>query len=114
MKTIAVNISTYQGEQETIYIGRKKDSNKHYGNPFRIGDWGVTRKESIKRFELWITGKDYQDVEPERRQWIIDNLDNLKGKALLCYCKPLDCHGDILVKLVEDDPWELFCERIKL
>jgi hypothetical protein len=25
----------------------------------------------------------------------------LKGKVLGCFCKPKECHGDILVELVE-------------
>jgi hypothetical protein len=108
MKTICVHIKKYQGEQEVVYVGRKKNTEQHYGNPFKIGAWGFTRNESLKRYELWITENDYQDVEPERRKWILDNLDVLKGKALACWCKPKDCHGDILVSLVEDVPRRYF------
>ena len=29
-------------------------------------------------------------------------LGELRGKILGCWCKPKPCHGDILVKLVEE------------
>jgi hypothetical protein len=33
---------------------------------------------------------------------LFSRLPELKGKILGCYCKPLPCHGDILVSLIED------------
>jgi hypothetical protein len=29
---------------------------------------------------------------------MVRNLFRLKGRTLGCFCKPLDCHGDILLK----------------
>lgn len=31
---------------------------------------------------------------------LINELPELKGKILGCYCHPQPCHGDILVKLI--------------
>ena len=31
----------------------------------------------------------------------INDLHELKGKTLGCFCKPQPCHGDILIKLIE-------------
>ena len=81
-----------------IYIGRKK-SKYHFGNPFEIGKDG-NRKDVIKKFRLWITKEDYHDIEPRRRDWIIDNMYTLKGKILGCWCFPKECHGDIYVELL--------------
>jgi len=81
-----------------IYIGRKK-SKYHFGNPFEIGKDG-SRKDVIKKFRLWITKKAYHDIEPQRRDWIIDNMHTLKGRILGCWCSPQECHGDVYVELL--------------
>jgi hypothetical protein len=97
MKTICVNISTYSGDQEIVYIGRPTK----FGNPFKIGRDG-NRKECLDKY--------YEYIKNDRQD-LIDALPELKGKALACWCKPKDCHGDILVKLIEDDPWELWSKK---
>jgi hypothetical protein len=73
-------------ESYDVYIGR----GSKWGNPFRLGRAG-TREEVIKKYEDWII---HNDV-------LMQDLHELKGKKLGCYCKPLRCHGDILVKLIE-------------
>jgi len=73
-------------ESYDIYIGR----GSKWGNPFRIGKDG-TREEVIEKYREWLSG-----------QWeLLDEVHTLRGKTLGCYCKPLDCHGDILVGLVD-------------
>lgn len=64
-----------------IYIGRPSV----WGNPFTIGKDG-TRKEVIEKYRLWFNHR------------VLD-LRQLEGKVLGCFCKPLPCHGDILVEL---------------
>lgn len=91
-----------------VYIGRPKGKEQfHFGNPFT---WKAGTKASvvlpegtdcIEAFREWLEGTDYQDVEPERRQWILDNLHTLKGKTIACWCKPLACHGDVLAELAD-------------
>lgn len=60
------------------------------GNPFEIGKDG-DRKEVIEKYRQYILNK------PE----LMNSLHELKGKVLACWCKPLPCHGDILVELCE-------------
>lgn len=63
----------------------------HFGNPFGTRKYpGVqvvvpTVKESVIAFEQWLKGQKYQDVEPERRQWILTQIKNgsLYGKTFL-------------------------------
>ena len=31
-----------------------------------------------------------------------EELKRLKGKKLGCWCKPERCHGDVIVKLIEE------------
>jgi len=62
-----------------------------WGNPFQIGCDG-NRERVIKMYEIHI----------RRRPDLIAALPELAGKRLGCYCHPLPCHGDVLVKLLQE------------
>jgi hypothetical protein len=64
---------------DAIYIGRGSP----YGNPFIVGVHG-TREQVIARFECEVMPK--LDLTP------------LRGKDLVCFCKPKACHGDPLMR----------------
>lgn len=97
-KTICVNVKTFGGDQPNVYIGRPSK----WGNPFEVGRDG-TRKECIDKYREYING----------RKDLLQALSELKGKALMCFCKPKPCHGDVLVELVEGDNWKhFFWEKI--
>ena len=64
---------------DAVYIGRGSP----YGNPFVIGKHG-TRDEVCDRFE--------REVLPTL------NVELLRGKDLVCYCAPMRCHGDSIMK----------------
>jgi len=70
-----------------VYIGRPSK----WGNPFIIGKDG-TREEVIRKYENYILGF------PE----LLEQLSELKGKVLGCWCRPEACHGDVLIKLVAE------------
>lgn len=88
------------------YIGRVKYSNQHFGNPFSHKDDTLASvrvgslREAIQAFSDWLDGKAWQEVEPQRREWILANLQLLKGQNLGCWCAPGPCHGDVLLRLV--------------
>ena len=99
-RTIVVNVKT---DEYDINIGRTPGKTLHFGNPFPLtSDKPEDRQKCIQRFSDWLFGRRFQDLEPERRKWIIDNLHKLKGKRLGCYCKPLDCHGDVYAMVVNN------------
>ena len=58
-----------------VYIGRGSP----WGNPYIIGKHG-TREEVINLFN--------KNVLPTL------DVTELKGKHLVCFCKPANCHGD--------------------
>lgn len=66
-----------------IYVGRGSP----WGNPFVIGQHG-TRAQVIERF----------------RCEILPTLDvsKLRGRDLVCFCKPLACHADLLLAKAAD------------
>lgn len=77
-----------------IYIGRPSK----WGNPFShlsntLARYKVNnRDEAVEAYRKWIKEED--------GQYLLADLHELKGKILGCWCKPLPCHGDILVELV--------------
>ena len=102
MTGFVVNIKTSKYD---VYIGRKS-SGMHYGNPFSHRERSMgsvmvdTRKEAIDCYADWLAGTRFQDVEPQRRTWILENIQTLRGKILGCFCRPMSiCHGDILARL---------------
>ena len=79
------NIKSKIIPKNAIYIGRPSK----WGNPFSIGKDG-NRDEVIKKYENWI------QLQPILLQEI---KNELRGKDLICFCHPLKCHGDVIIKL---------------
>lgn len=102
METTVINKYTSDYQAGDIYIGRKTNATFHFGNPFHIGRDG-TREEVIEKYEKWLKGEKYFEVNQNQRKWILGRLHHLKGKRLVCYCKPRACHGDVLVKMIEEE-----------
>lgn len=82
MKVVNINESDYD-----VYIGRPSK----YGNPFIIGKDG-NRLEVIRKYDKYI----------RNNKKLLEDLSELEGKILGCYCKPRKCHGDVLVKLIQE------------
>ena len=75
-----------------------------WGNPFVIPIHGH-RKEVIRKYKLWLkTGDNFGNkaATKERRETILNNLHQLKGKNLVCCCMPLPCHGEVLLNLANN------------
>lgn len=72
------------------------DRTTKWGNPFRIGD-GMTREKSLFMYRHWICSK----------AALLADLHEIRGKILGCWCKPEDCHGDILAELCDSIPAEV-------
>ncbi len=68
-----------------IYVGRPTK----WGNPFVIGRDG-TREEVIAKYGRWL------NVNPLLKRVI---MAELRGRDLECWCSPLPCHADLLLKL---------------
>lgn len=102
MTTTVVNKNTSAYD---IYIGRERNSRFHFGNPFTHKEGTLasvvlkSRAEAVQTYRDWLNGSKWQSIEPERRTWILANLPKLRNKRLGCFCKPLACHGDVLVEL---------------
>lgn len=62
-----------------------------WGNPYYEGRDG-TREEVIDKYEEWIK---HLIVELP----VLYDLEKLRGRDLVCWCAPLACHGDVLLRL---------------
>lgn len=84
------------GEPYQVYIGR----GSKWGNPYthKMGTsapWIVDDRETaIRLYEEWLRS------QPEL---MAAAKKELKGKTLGCWCKPLDCHGDVLLRIANEE-----------
>jgi hypothetical protein len=77
-----------------VYIGRFHTS--QYGffpkskwhNPFAEADYD--RNTAVQAYRKYI----------HERPELLSALPELEGKCLGCWCKPLPCHGDVLIELL--------------
>jgi len=83
--TVVVNKRLEKYDVDISRAGEK------WGNPFEIGRDG-TRERVIKMYEVHI----------RRSPKLLAALPELVGKRLGCYCKPLACHGDVLIQLLKE------------
>ena len=88
-----------------VYIGRPSK----WGNPYThlkdketLAEFVVsTREEAIAKYREYILGK------PE----LLNDLHELEGKILGCWCKPDSCHGDVLLELLSKEKMKSFFNK---
>lgn len=84
-------------EPYDVYCGRAGRGEKGYfGNPFSIGVDG-NREEVITKYKEYFYKR--IEIDPEFKKKVME----LKGKTLGCFCKPLSCHGDIIVEYLKNN-----------
>lgn len=80
-----------------VYIGRAMPGFQAspFANPFKIGVDG-TRAEVIQKYEVWLR------EQLRNSPFLIKSLMELDGKVLGCWCAPQRCHGEVLIKIIEE------------
>jgi hypothetical protein len=93
--------------EDLVYIGRRMPpfmggwnlKQSLFANPFKTD---TVKGKFIKRDgsleEVCEKYKEYVLSKPE----LMDELKNLKGKTLACWCSPNKCHGDVLCELIKE------------
>lgn len=84
-----------------IYVGRPTK----WGNPFDWQDYydvfcseSDAKAQAAEYYRKWLAGE--IKVWSLARQWILDNIEQIRGYDLACYCKPdQPCHADVLLEL---------------
>ena len=83
-------------EEYDVYIGRPSK----WGNPFSHKEGTTaqfktdTREQAVAKYSVWITMGEGKHL--------LDDLHELKGKTLGCWCMPKMCHGQILAILADN------------
>jgi len=82
----------YIGSNASKYAKRGVKDNK-WANPFTCLDWRVSKEELV-----------LEDLVKYYENYVrMNSLHELEGKQLGCWCKPGPCHGDVLVKLYNEN-----------
>ena len=83
--------------EEVVYIGRNLNMAgwrlkcSKWCNPYKVGKDG-SLEDVLEKYEVYLrNSKD-----------LLDDLHELNGCKLGCWCKPKKCHGDIIVKLFDE------------
>lgn len=101
MKTKLINYRTYnqiakQSRSSALDMSKVTpiDRRSDFGNPYKI-DSKCTREQSIKAYRGYFEWRIKTDA------WWRGEIEKLVGKTLGCWCTPLPCHGDIIIKYLE-------------
>lgn len=87
IKPRVYNCHTEVAPDSAVYI----DRSTCWGNPFIIGVHG-DRSTVIQKLRESITPEHVEEIRK-----------HLRGKDLICHCKPLDCHGDLLLEIANSE-----------
>ncbi|NOV15911.1 DUF4326 domain-containing protein [Ensifer adhaerens] len=85
-----------------VHVGRPGP----WGNPFVVGRHGDAAY-CVDLYRALVAGLLRVGADPDiealerSRKFVGENLDELQGKNLACWCKPgAPCHADVLINLV--------------
>jgi hypothetical protein len=90
-----VDFEDWNKHENHVYIGRnmnfyvKGTLSSKWRNIFSVKKFG--RDECLRLYEEYI-----------RKSDLYNDLDELNGKVLGCWCAPEGCHGDVLFKLLKE------------
>ena len=86
-----------------IYIGRACNMGgwhlpqSKWANPFTVRKEGSVAA-AVSKYKEYIMGNSV----------LLNDLEELRGKTLGCWCHPGPCHGDILVALLRKDTLDIY------
>ena len=99
MNVISMRGKKITFNQSIIRIDRRSI----FGNPVRVGhlcpichEMHMTNAEVLPCYKRYLWNRMNSDAEFKRSM-----LEIVNAKALVCWCKPQPCHGDVLVKALE-------------
>jgi len=95
---VVLNKRTDKIPADAVYVGRPSK----WGNPVTVKGLGRlypqdTREELHQRAVDWY--RVYIGTPFGRSKELMEHIDELRGKDLVCWCAPLPCHADILLEL---------------
>jgi hypothetical protein len=94
-ETTVVNIVSVPRPYYDVYIGRRHDGIGMFGNPFELKYFNNNRTRVLSLYKYYFWAR--LDMDPNFKKWV----EGLRGQILGCFCKPKECHGDIIVDHLE-------------
>lgn len=86
------------------------NENFHFGNPWSHAGYEGTIKtdsipEAVDNYEKWLKGEAFQNIQPDRRKWILDliNSGRLTGKTFLYFKSGYRSHADVLTDFINQN-----------
>lgn len=97
----------------TMRTSNKEAEHAHFGNPFSASGYQGTIKmdsveEAIQAYKDWLMGEGHTDVNPEQREWVLDQINQGKlDNATLLYDAKLagrgkGSHAEALAEVIEE------------
>lgn len=89
------NFQDWYAKENTVYIGGDLENcmlgkiTSKWQNPFYFAR-DISEQTCLKLYEVYV------------RNEMVEQLSELEGKELGCWCTPYHCHGDVLVELVRE------------
>lgn len=74
-----------------VWIDRRSIFGNH---PFKITK-DCDREEAVRMYRVYFYNRIMHDEK------FCKAVEELKGKTLVCWCKPLECHGDVIQEYLE-------------
>ena len=94
--TTVVNIHRREAYDE--YIGRAgRGETGYFGNPIRL-EAGQSRNTVLEKYKEYLLDRMEKDLEFRSR------IEGLRGKRLGCFCAPAECHGMVIVEVLDGTP----------
>jgi len=89
MTKIVPRVLNKRRETGGVFVGRPTK----WGNPFIMPKDG-NREEVVEKFRVYLQ---------EHPELVLAAKQELRNRNLVCFCAPLACHGDILLKIANED-----------
>jgi len=112
-----MSVVNWHNSSYDVYIGRHVPGGPPevppelcvYGNPFILNDVNDPgeRAQVIAAYEKWL-------LSPEKSSLVAMAKVKLPGKVLGCWCKPKDCHGDVLLWVVNASVEQIIARKLSL
>jgi hypothetical protein len=88
-KVLNKSTATLAELADAVYVGRPTKWGNHFRAPF-----DGPRGEVVAKHRKWFLGQEHMVAKAKRE---------LRGKNLICWCAPAECHADILLKVANED-----------
>ena len=98
-----ITVANVRTATNGVYIGRAMPgrAGSPLGNPYKLKS-GAQRGAVIAQYEVWLDVQLSSDTPAHRAFDALIEAARHGDLVLLCWCAPLECHGDVIRRRIED------------